>query len=175
MKVNLEKVKKIENKLNEKFQIKSKGEIIRQITNLVRQELPDEVNSCVLEIVNSSTETASFNLEVVVNNELRFELDDDNFAFDMFSDIVTMKIFTPDEIIELFSEFFYGDMIDEEDVLGYPHAYLAYKDDSNVYFFLGGESEYVMQFDILNDLKPMNEFESCIVFVKTEKDGNENE
>jgi hypothetical protein len=169
MKVNPLKVKEIVNKLNEGQNFKSKQEIIRQITNQVRTELPSEIYTAILNISNTSIEEPSFYVELVINGEQEFELDN-RFAYDLIKDVVALKVLSNKEVLELYEDLFYGDYISEEDVTTYRYNYLVYLDESSdtITFFLGGEDEHVMKFDLLDNLKSLNGFTDGIEFTTKE-------
>jgi hypothetical protein len=170
MKANLLKIKEIVNKINEKFQIKSKQEIIRQITNEIRAELPDNINSCILEVTNCSIEEPSFRMEVLVNGELRFELDEDSFALDMFADVVALNVLSNQEVLDLYESLLNLDWITEDEVDDYRYNFIAYLDEKNVTFFMGGEDDHTMEFDMLDNLKSLNGFSEGIVFSVEEEE-----
>jgi hypothetical protein len=159
--IKKDKLRLLVNKMNEKYTAKTKQDIIKGILTSVADELPDQLDSCILEVRNASTESVAFAVELVVNGEQRIELDDD-MIYDMYVDVVAQEIYTDSEILELYNEFFYGNLMDEEDVRAYPYMFLSYIDGGTLILFLGGEEEEPMEFDCLNGLVTLKAFDDAI-------------
>jgi hypothetical protein len=131
------------------------------IKNEVQQQCSAISHSIILNVLNCSTESVSFNVTAIVNGEHEIEIDSD-IVKSMYVDIAKL---VPKEAIKEAFKSFYNYEMDWNDIDDYEFWFIGFFDikANKVYAFIGGEDDKPAKFDVLDNLRVIEPFEEGIV------------